>query len=158
LQQRRALLARRGRRAEGDRSRGGRDAGGGALREVLPRVLEGGRARARQPELPQRPRRRAPLQPEARSRPREGAVQEGRRARRGGAGAQGPRARRAEALRDRAARLAQQLEEAREGMNLPLRMVEGRTSERLLSVDGAWGQPGLNLSHWPGNATPKELK
>src|SRR5262245_52723944 len=43
-------------------------------------------------------------------------------------------------------------------MNLPLRMVEGKTSERLLSVDGAWGQPGLNLSHWPGNATPKELK
>ena len=26
--------------------------------------------------------------------------------------------------------------------------------EPLLSVDGAWGAPGLNLSHWPGNKTP----
>jgi hypothetical protein len=28
----------------------------------------------------------------------------------------------------------------------------------VLSVDGAWGAPGLNLSHWPGNATPPELR
>jgi hypothetical protein len=43
-------------------------------------------------------------------------------------------------------------------MDLPIRIVEQRTAERLVSVDGAWGQPGLNLSHWPGNATPAELK
>ena len=30
--------------------------------------------------------------------------------------------------------------------------------EPLLSVDGAWGAPGLNLSHWPGNKTPYALK
>jgi len=28
----------------------------------------------------------------------------------------------------------------------------------VISVDGAWGAPGLNLSHWPGNRTPSELK
>jgi hypothetical protein len=43
-------------------------------------------------------------------------------------------------------------------MNLPIRLLEAPTSERVVSVDGAWNQPGLNLSHWPGNATPAELK
>ncbi|MFN0008903.1 MAG: DUF6687 family protein, partial [Planctomycetota bacterium] len=43
-------------------------------------------------------------------------------------------------------------------MELPLVVVTERTEERLVSVDGAWDQPGLNLSHWPGNATPKELR
>lgn len=43
-------------------------------------------------------------------------------------------------------------------MELPLVVISGRTEERLVSVDGAWDQPGLNLSHWPGNATPKELR
>jgi hypothetical protein len=43
-------------------------------------------------------------------------------------------------------------------MDLPLTVVGGRSEERLISVDGAWGQPGLNLSHWPGNQTPRELR
>ncbi|MBL8858589.1 MAG: hypothetical protein JNL28_08805 [Planctomycetes bacterium] len=43
-------------------------------------------------------------------------------------------------------------------MDLPIRLVEARTAEKLVSVDGAWNQPGLNLSHWPGNTTPPELK
>ena len=43
-------------------------------------------------------------------------------------------------------------------MNLPLRISRAMPSERVISVDGAWGAPGLNLSHWPGNTTPRELK
>ncbi|HZO09437.1 MAG TPA: DUF6687 family protein, partial [Myxococcota bacterium] len=43
-------------------------------------------------------------------------------------------------------------------MELPLVVLDRRTEERVVSVDGAWDQPGLNLSHWPGNATPKELR
>ncbi|MBL8862056.1 MAG: hypothetical protein JNK02_08595 [Planctomycetes bacterium] len=43
-------------------------------------------------------------------------------------------------------------------MQLPIRIVDGLVEERLVSVDGAWGQPGLSLSHWPGNATPAELR
>jgi hypothetical protein len=43
-------------------------------------------------------------------------------------------------------------------MDLPLRILGARAPERWISVDGAWGQPGLNLSHWPGNTTPKELR
>ncbi|MCY2961348.1 MAG: hypothetical protein NTY35_14390 [Planctomycetota bacterium] len=43
-------------------------------------------------------------------------------------------------------------------MHLPIRIVDSVAPERLISVDGAWGQPGLNLSHWPGNATPAELR
>lgn len=43
-------------------------------------------------------------------------------------------------------------------MHLPIRIVDAVVPERLISVDGAWGQPGLNLSHWPGNATPAELR
>ncbi len=43
-------------------------------------------------------------------------------------------------------------------MDLPLRIVDTTLPDRVVSVDGAWGQPGLNLSHWPGNTTPKELR
>ncbi len=42
-------------------------------------------------------------------------------------------------------------------MELPIRIVEAPEPGRLVSVDGAWGQAGLNLSHWPGNASPREL-
>jgi len=28
----------------------------------------------------------------------------------------------------------------------------------VVSVDGVWAAPGLNLSHWPGNSTPPDLK
>jgi hypothetical protein len=41
---------------------------------------------------------------------------------------------------------------------LPIRIVEGPSPEPVLSVDGAWNAPGLNLSHWPGNSTPAELR
>ncbi len=43
-------------------------------------------------------------------------------------------------------------------MELPLVLMEARTAQRVVSVDGAWDQPGLNLSHWPGNTTPVDLK
>jgi hypothetical protein len=41
---------------------------------------------------------------------------------------------------------------------LPIRILEGLPAEPVLSVDGAWGAPGLNLSHWPGQKTPPELR
>jgi hypothetical protein len=41
---------------------------------------------------------------------------------------------------------------------LPIRILNGVPSEPVLSVDGAWGAPGLNLSHWPGQKTPPELR
>lgn len=43
-------------------------------------------------------------------------------------------------------------------MELPIRIVERAQPQPLISVDGAWGQRGLNLSHWPGNTTPAALK
>jgi hypothetical protein len=43
-------------------------------------------------------------------------------------------------------------------MDLPLRLVDRAVPEPLVSVDGAWNQKGLNLSHWPGNTTPAGLK
>lgn len=43
-------------------------------------------------------------------------------------------------------------------MDLPIRFLASATRDRVVSVDGAWGQPGLNLSHWPGNTTPTKLK
>lgn len=43
-------------------------------------------------------------------------------------------------------------------MKLPLRIRSKAGTETLLSVDGAFGAPGLNLSHWPGNTTPAELR
>jgi hypothetical protein len=42
--------------------------------------------------------------------------------------------------------------------DLPNRIRDGQPSEPVLSVDGAWDAPGLNLSHWPGNRTPPELR
>lgn len=43
-------------------------------------------------------------------------------------------------------------------MDLPFRMQSEAGDEPVIAVDGAWGAPGLALSHWPGNATPGELK
>lgn len=43
-------------------------------------------------------------------------------------------------------------------MDLPVRLQTEAGDEPVVSVDGAWGAPGLNLSHWPGNETPAELK
>src|SRR5260221_3274070 len=43
-------------------------------------------------------------------------------------------------------------------MDLPITVVSARSDDLLISVDGAWGQPGLNLSHWPGNTTPQALR
>jgi hypothetical protein len=43
-------------------------------------------------------------------------------------------------------------------MDLPLAVVAARSDGLLVSVDGAWDQPGLNLSHWPGNTTPAGLR
>lgn len=43
-------------------------------------------------------------------------------------------------------------------MDLPVRIVRVPSSERVISVDGAWDAPGLNLSHWPGHRTPRELQ
>ena len=43
-------------------------------------------------------------------------------------------------------------------MNLPFRIQSEAGSEPVISVDGAWGAPGLSLSHWPGNTTPAALK
>jgi hypothetical protein len=42
--------------------------------------------------------------------------------------------------------------------DLPIRIFEGLPEGPVLSVDGAWGAPGLNLSHWPGQKTPPELR
>jgi hypothetical protein len=42
-------------------------------------------------------------------------------------------------------------------MNLPFR-IGGVNDEPVVSVDGAFDAPGLNLSHWPGNTTPTDLK
>ena len=43
-------------------------------------------------------------------------------------------------------------------MELPVRIARETAGERVISVDGAWGAPGLNLSHWPGHRTPDELR
>ncbi|TDJ73264.1 MAG: hypothetical protein E2O39_05555 [Planctomycetota bacterium] len=43
-------------------------------------------------------------------------------------------------------------------MDLPIRILLEPGPDRVVSVDGAWNAPGLNLSHWPGNTTPTELK
>jgi tetratricopeptide (TPR) repeat protein len=114
---------------------------------------------------PERRRGDPPLLPRPRPREGEGDVQEGLRAREGRAREAGPHEGAARALRDRAARLDEQPGEAREGredgqglVDLPLRIVGSKLEEPAISVDGAWGQPGLNLSHWPGNATPASLR
>ena len=43
-------------------------------------------------------------------------------------------------------------------MDLPVRIVERPPAHPVVSVDGAFDAPGLNLSHWPGHATPRELR
>ena len=43
-------------------------------------------------------------------------------------------------------------------MNLPVRVETEPGPDPVISVDGAWGAKGLNLSHWPGNGTPPDLK
>jgi hypothetical protein len=43
-------------------------------------------------------------------------------------------------------------------VSLPVRILTEAPLEPVLSVDGAFGAPGLNLSHWPGNKTPLALK
>ena len=43
-------------------------------------------------------------------------------------------------------------------MNLPYRFQEEPGTEPVLSVDGYFGAPGLNLSHWPGHETPLDLR
>ena len=45
---------------------------------------------------------------------------------------------------------------------LPVRIITAPHASALpavvVSVDGLTGLPGLHLSHWPGNATPSELR
>ena len=43
-------------------------------------------------------------------------------------------------------------------MDLPIRILDRAPREPVISVDGAFDAPGLNLSHWPGNHTPAELR
>lgn len=43
-------------------------------------------------------------------------------------------------------------------MRLPFRIQTERPRETVISVDGAFGAPGLELSHWPGNRTPRALR
>ncbi|MCH2105141.1 MAG: hypothetical protein MK291_00705 [Planctomycetes bacterium] len=43
-------------------------------------------------------------------------------------------------------------------MRLPYRFQEEPGTEPVLSVDGYFGAPGLNLSHWPGHETPEDLR
>ncbi len=45
-------------------------------------------------------------------------------------------------------------------LDLPALLIENAADFEgpVLSVDGAWGAPGLNLSHWPGNTTPAPLR
>ena len=43
-------------------------------------------------------------------------------------------------------------------MRLPYRFQEEPGTEPVLSVDGYFGAPGLNLSHWPGHQTPEDLR
>lgn len=42
-------------------------------------------------------------------------------------------------------------------MQLPVRIASEGLSEPVISVDGAWNAPGLNLSHWPGHRTPAQF-
>ncbi|MEZ6015284.1 MAG: DUF6687 family protein [Planctomycetota bacterium] len=43
-------------------------------------------------------------------------------------------------------------------MSLPIRFQTEAGTAPVVSVDGAFGAPGLHLSHWPGNTTPPGLK
>ncbi len=42
-------------------------------------------------------------------------------------------------------------------MQLPVRIVSEGLAAPVISVDGAWNAPGLNLSHWPGHRTPPQF-
>jgi len=43
-------------------------------------------------------------------------------------------------------------------LDLPVRIVDGPLTETVICVDGSVEAPGLQLSHWPGNRTPRELR
>lgn len=43
-------------------------------------------------------------------------------------------------------------------MNLPVTLDPAPDALPLLKVDGSWDAPGLELSHWPGNRTPRDLR
>jgi hypothetical protein len=43
-------------------------------------------------------------------------------------------------------------------VGLSLRVLREAPAEPVLSVDGAFGCRGLNLSHWPGHTTPDDLR
>lgn len=43
-------------------------------------------------------------------------------------------------------------------VDLPIQILGQAPQEPVISVDGAFSAPGLNLSHWPGNTTPPHLK
>ncbi|HTF86908.1 MAG TPA: DUF6687 family protein [Planctomycetota bacterium] len=43
-------------------------------------------------------------------------------------------------------------------MDLPVRYQQEAGLLRVISVDGAFEAPGLNLSHWPGHRTPSALR
>jgi hypothetical protein len=43
-------------------------------------------------------------------------------------------------------------------VELPVRISRTPLAPRVISVDGAFDAPGLNLSHWPGNQTPAALR
>lgn len=43
-------------------------------------------------------------------------------------------------------------------MDLPVRLIESPPDEPVVVVDGLLDVPGLQLSHWPGNATPPALR
>ena len=43
-------------------------------------------------------------------------------------------------------------------MQLPIRIIQEAPSEPVIAVDGVFGARGLQLSHWPGNTTPVDLR
>ncbi|MAE45573.1 MAG: hypothetical protein CMJ86_01660 [Planctomycetes bacterium] len=43
-------------------------------------------------------------------------------------------------------------------MQLPFQIFSEPPTERIITVDGTGGAPGLELSHWPGNSTPTNLR
>lgn len=43
-------------------------------------------------------------------------------------------------------------------MQLPFQIFSEAPDERIITVDGTGGAPGLELSHWPGNRTPTSLR
>ncbi|MCZ6597354.1 MAG: hypothetical protein O7B99_06940 [Planctomycetota bacterium] len=43
-------------------------------------------------------------------------------------------------------------------MDLPVRILDEPPPEPVVCVDGAFGALGLELSHWPGNRTPENLR